>query len=238
VEDGIPLLAQLDEHKADTDEAGRQTAASYQRNYQELGPAAQYNEAYEAYVLKRWSTRREFQLLRRLLGSQPRCRTLLDLPCGGGRLSATIGEFTDWLLEADIGLGQIKYGREYRQVETPRSWFTASAMNIPLRDRAVDGVVCVRLCHHLPNPGEREALVAELLRVADRFVLMTFFDYHSLKNRLRRLRRPFNRKPPKNTMTVAEVGALAARHGARLVAAPALSWVGSGHRYALMVREA
>jgi hypothetical protein len=114
---------------------------------------------------------------------------------------------------------------------------TASAFHIPLRDNAVDGTVCVRLAHHLPTAVERERLLRELLRVSRRFVVMTYFDHHSLKNLLRRLRRPFNRKEPKMTMTTERVAALAREAGARLVDAPPLSRMGSGHRYALIVKE-
>jgi ubiquinone/menaquinone biosynthesis C-methylase UbiE len=113
---------------------------------------------------------------------------------------------------------------------------TASAFHIPLCDRAVDGVVCIRLCHHLPTQAERQRLLGELLRVADRFVVMTFFDFNSVKNLLRRAR-PFDRKPPKLTMTTGEVAALARAHGFALRRSPYLSFFGSGHRYALLVRE-
>jgi hypothetical protein len=79
--------------------------------------------------------------------------------------------------------------------------------------------------------------VGELLRVARRFVIMTFFDFHSLKNTLRRMRRPLDGKPPKMTMTIARVRELAEENGARLVEYPMLSVTSSGHRYALMVKN-
>jgi PHD/YefM family antitoxin component YafN of YafNO toxin-antitoxin module len=114
---------------------------------------------------------------------------------------------------------------------------TASAFQIPLRDSSVDGTVCVRLNHHLPTEAERQQLVRELLRVSKRFVIMSFFDYYSLKNTLRRLRRPFNRKPSKSTMKTRELRRLAQDCGATLVACPAIFSMGSGHRYALMVKD-
>jgi ubiquinone/menaquinone biosynthesis C-methylase UbiE len=141
------------------------------------------------------------------------------------------------MIEADVALGQLQYGRANRRSPTPQVWLTASALRIPFRDAALDGVVCIRLCHHLPHPAERERLVTELLRVARRFVLLTFFDYHSLKNLLRRISCRFRGKRPKYTMTRAEVCRIAARQGARLVACPPLSWIGSGHRYALLVKS-
>ena len=214
-----------------------ETSESYQQNYQKVKEAAKYNEMYANRWSKRWITRREYNLLRQLLASQPHCKTLLDLPSGGGRLSPQIAEYTDLLIEADIALGQVQYGREFGRVKTPQVWMTASGFHIPLRDNSLDAIVCVRLNHHLPTAEERERLARELLRVARKFVVMTFFDYHSLKNLGRRLRRPLDKKPPKMTMTVDRVRELANEGGADLVAWPALANLGSGHRYALMVKR-
>ena len=235
--DGIPLLAIPGTAETWTDRTEQETSEEYQRAYQEVEEARKYNEAYRDQRTKRWSTDREYRILADLLGSQPGSRVLLDLPSGGGRLSPQLAPHTDLLVEADIGLGQLMYGRANHRGVDPRVWMTASAFHIPFRDGAVDAVVCCRLCHHLPTEGERERLVAELLRVAERFVIMTFFDYHSAKNLVRRARAPFNGKPPKMTMTVDRVRELAGDHGAELVAWPALSRTFSGHRYALMVKR-
>jgi SAM-dependent methyltransferase len=235
IREDIPMLAVMGADGLDS-EHHDSTSAAYQQNYQELAHAAEYNRKYEQRLLKRWNTRREWQLLGQLLGSRPRSSTLLELPCGGGRLSPPIAAHTDLLIEADVGLGQILYGRRHGTLEVPRIWMTASAFHIPFRDDSVDGVVCVRLCHHLPTVRERRKLVRELLRVARRFVIMTFFDHHSPKNLLRRARQRFDHKPAKNTMSMAEVADLAREAGGRLERCPPLSLIGSGHRYALMTR--
>ncbi len=236
VRDGIPLLAVHGTAETWEGSTERETSVEYQREYEALEAARQYNEAYRDRATKRWSTRREYRLLERLLRSQPRSGTLLDLPSGGGRLSLQLARYTDILVEADIAFGQLLYGRSQHRGGDDRVWMTASAFHIPFQDGSVDGVVCCRLCHHLPTPAERERLVGELLRVSRRFVIMTFFDYHSVKNYIRRARRPFDQQPPKMTMTIARVGELAREHGAELVARPALSHLFSGHRYALMVK--
>lgn len=237
IREGIPLLALMDEPEPEVKTHQGPTRTSYQQEYQQVDAATEYNTKYEREMLKRWSTRREYQLLNRLLASQPRSRTLLELPCGGGRLSSAMAPYTDLLIESDVALGQLQYGRAHSDSQTPQLWLTASALRIPFRDASLDGVVCIRLCHHLPHPTERERLVAELLRVARRFVIVTFFDFHSPKNMLRRVRRPFDGKRPKYTMTRDEVRHIAASQGARVAACPALSWLGSGHRYALLVKS-
>jgi SAM-dependent methyltransferase len=235
--EGIPLFTRFGSAEAWAGEKPAETSESYQQSYQQLKEAARYNAMYAERWHKRWITQREHDLLERLLSSQPRCATLLDLPCGGGRLSPQIGRHTELLIEADIGLGQVRYGREFGRAGTPQVWMTASGFHIPFRDASVDAIVCVRLNHHLPTEQERERLVRELLRVARRYVVMTFFDFDSVKNRLRRMRQPFNRKPPKMTMTVERVRELAGECGFDLVECPVLVHFGSGHRYALMVKR-
>lgn len=238
VHDGVPMLARKGTAESwNTGVEQEDDSSDYQREYEEIAEAELYNRAYQDEMLKRWSTSREFRLLERLLSSQGHNKLLLDLPCGGGRLSPGIGPHTDLLIEADIAVGQVLYGKRHSNLETPQFWMTASAFHIPFRDNSVDGVVCCRLCHHLPTPEERERLVTELLRVSRRFVIMTFFDFYSLKNWLRRARRPFNKKPPKLTMTVRRVRELAEANGARLVQYPMLAPTSSGHRYALMVKD-
>ncbi|MBX3702646.1 MAG: methyltransferase domain-containing protein [Steroidobacteraceae bacterium] len=236
--EGIPLLAIRGTSETWGQAQATEQSSAYQAEYQRVENAATYNLAYRDKLLKRSSTRREYELIARHIARVGRSRVILDLPCGGGRLTAAFAGSADLVIEADIALGQLLYGRAESAVATPRAWMTASAFHIPLRDQSVDGTVSVRLSHHLPTAAERERHLAELLRVSRRFVIMTFFDHHSLKNRLRQLRRPFDRQPPKMTMTTARVAEIARAHGARLVDAPPLSRIGSGHRYALIVRDA
>lgn len=237
LQDGVPLLAIRGASETWGDPQQTEQSTAYQAEYQRIERAAVYNLEYRRQILKRSSTKREFRLIRRHFEQVGHSRVVLDLPCGGSRLTPAFAEFADLVIEADIAIGPVLFGRSASAVATPRVWMTASAFHIPLRDAAVDGTVCVRLSHHLPTGPERDRLVRELLRVSRRFVVMTYFDHHSVKNRLRRLRQPFDHKPPKMTMTTARVAELAREQGARLVAAPALSRLGSGHRYALIVRD-
>ena len=208
------------------------SADDYEQRYVDITKARNYNLKYERKLLKRLSTAREHQILKHLLAKQRHCKTMLEIPCGGGRISSRLADATDLLIEADIGLGQVMYGKSRKNSKTPQVWMTASALHMPFRDESLDAVICVRLSHHLKTQQQREDLLSELLRVARRYVVMTFFDYHSIKNYLRRLRKA----RPKLTMTRYRVSAVAAAHGGRLVVSPRLSIIGSGHRFALMVK--
>jgi len=235
--DGIALLAIRGTSETWGEPQANEQSTSYQAEYQRVDRAAAYNLSYRQHLLKRQSTQREFQLIKQHVERVGRSRIILDLPCGGSRLTPAFADAAELVIEADIAHGQLLFGRAESSVATPRIWMTASAFHIPLRDGGVDGTVCVRLSHHLPTAAERERLLTELLRVSRRFVIMTFFDHHSLKNLLRRLRRPFDRQPPKMTMTTKRVAELARERGARLIAAPPLSRIGSGHRYALIAKD-
>jgi SAM-dependent methyltransferase len=209
----------------------------YQDEFQDIARAADYNLQFRRRPLKLGVTPRETRLIRRCMRQVGRSRAILEIPCGGGRLTPAFADVTDLVIEADIAIGQVLYGRKASQVKVPRVWMTASAFHIPLRDRSVDGVVCVRLSHHLPTATERERLFAEVMRVSSRFAIVTYFDRHSLKHLTWRLRHPFSRKARKPALSRSEVAALAAANGARLVSSEPLSRFGSGHRYALLVRD-
>lgn len=237
IEDGVPLLAL---HGASESWGAPQStgqSGAYQSEFQELERAAAYNLQFQRRILKLGTTRRESAIIRQHLRPLGRSGVVLDLPCGGGRLTPAFADSTDLVIEADIALGQVRYGRANSAVSTPQVWITASAFHIPLRDDGVDGTVCVRLSHHLPTAAEQERLFRELLRVSRRFVIVTFFDRFSLKYMTRGLRHPFKPKLPKPTMTQERVAELARANGARLVDAPPLLRIGSGHRYALLVKD-
>ncbi len=234
IQQGIALLARIGtpaENQTPV-QTPAPSSLSYQQQYQDVTEATKYNEGYKK-LSKMINTTREHSVLNRLLKTQPRSGTLLDIPAGGGRLSPALEQHTDLLIEADAALGQLLYGAADPALKKPALRMTASAFHIPLRSDAVDATVCCRLSHHLPTATERERLVAELLRVSKRFVIMTFFDHDSHKNR----RRLALGKPSKLTMTISQVAELANRSGAELVAQPAMFPFFSGHRYAVMVKR-
>jgi ubiquinone/menaquinone biosynthesis C-methylase UbiE len=137
------------------------------------------------------------------------------------------------LIEADISAAQLSFARRRFKDVANRAWLAASAFRIPLHDRAVDGVVCVRLAHHLDSGERREALFREILRVARRFAIISFVDCRSMKNFLRALRG----KPSRTAMSAAQVALIAELNRARLAACPSISLLGSRHRYALLIKQ-
>lgn len=238
VEQGIPLFAGSGDSATWQPQEATETSVPYQQGFMDLEGARRYRRLYEGKLSKRLTTQRELRMLARILGQLGRAAELLDLPSGNGRVSGPLAAATDLLIEADVGFGQVLLGRQLADWTTPTAWMTASAFQIPLRNGAVEGVVCNRLVHHLPAPEERERLIAELLRVSRRFVVVTFFDYYSIKNLGRLARSPFGGKRHRVAVRASDIARLAAPHGARLAASPRLYPIGSGQRYAVLVKNA
>lgn len=112
--------------------------------------------------------------------------SVLDVPCGAGRLTPHLARGTRLLVGADASRSMLAAA-----AETASEHARASAWRLPFRAGAFDLVVCCRLFHHVATDAERVALLRELLRVADERVLVSFWDAGSLaawRSRRRRAR--------------------------------------------------
>lgn len=208
---------------------------SYQQNYQTIERAQKYNSKYKQKLFKRWTTARELAILGKAFSLVPQAGVVLDLPCGGGRLYSAVRPHCRRILGMDYALGQVQHYRA--AIQDPQARFAVgSGLQIPMADAAVNGVLCVRLMHHLPRPEDRAKLFRELMRVAGQFVIVTFFDTYSVKNWIRRLTKPFHGKRDKMTMSHREIRELARESGFHLVKSFPLAFFFSGHRYAVLQR--
>lgn len=124
--------------------------------------------------------RRERQAVAALL-AQANCRAgpWLDVPCGTGRLSHLL---PGPVVRVDRDPGMLR-------ACTAGSLCCASAAALPFADATFAGSLCMRLLQHVPEAGERTRILAELRRVTDGPVLVSFFDSHSVLHLRRVLRR-------------------------------------------------
>jgi ubiquinone/menaquinone biosynthesis C-methylase UbiE len=110
---------------------------------------------------------------------------------------------------------------------------TTSGFHLPCADDGFDGVVCARLIHHFNDPSDHRRLLAELCRVARKFVIISFNASFSVKAISRKLRG----KPDPHTLSTAMVDEMARLHGFALRTAPSVSPLGSRHRFALLTPD-
>jgi ubiquinone/menaquinone biosynthesis C-methylase UbiE len=206
------------------------------QNYNSTRGAQAYKADYQNKLHRKWSDRRERALLHRYFTRIGKVESILDLPCGPGRLSNLLHAHCETLVEADwsftmVSLNQRDHGHDRRH------YVRASALEIPFADRTFDVVVSFRLSHHLETQELRERHLRELFRVAKRHVIVTWFSATSLKNLLREVRVRIAGKKPKNVLRNDRVRAVAAAAGFRQDLARPLFLIGSGHMLGLFTRE-
>ena len=207
------------------------------QNYNSGRGALAYKTDYQRKLHRKLSDRRERALLHRYFTAIGHVGSILDLPCGHGRLSDLLLQHCDRLLEADWSFTMVDLNRTDHG-EAQRRYVRCSALQIPLPDRSVDVVVSFRLSHHLETQELRELHLRELFRVARRAVVVTWFSATSLKNRLRQVRVALGGKKPKNVLHGARVRAIATDCGYQQLQARPLFLIGSGHVLGLFRRSA
>ncbi|MCP4092882.1 MAG: class I SAM-dependent methyltransferase [Planctomycetes bacterium] len=199
--------------------------------------AEEYFDEYTKFHRK-LSDRREHKLLDGYFERVGKVTTALDLPCGWGRYMPYLRSHGAEVLEADYSGSMVQKVAEVFP-ETPLlGRMRCFGHRIPLEDKAVELVFSMRLSHHLPDPVVRREHVEELFRVAERWVIFTYFDRASLKNVIRRARTAIglSKKHPKNTLSRAQVREIAKNAGFKIHEDPMLFVVGSGHRLVLAER--
>jgi len=141
----------------------------------------------------------EQQLLARVWPGN-RGESVLDLPCGAGRLLPLLRDrFGHRVLQADGALAMLRQAR-LQHASSATSSGTSSdtsgavgdALAMPFAAEAVDGVVMFRFLHHL-RPAQQRAAIDEACRVARRFVVVSFFHPCSLHHGQRLLQRTLGR---------------------------------------------
>ncbi len=158
---------------------------------------------------------RELDLLRAVWPGRPG-QTVLDLPCGTGRLLPLLaGELGHRVVHADGSLAMLRDARAAGARQAPA--VAANALAMPFDDGAVDGVVMFRFLHHLPRDAAATAL-AEACRVARCFVVCSFFHPISVHHARRRLHTLLGRPPTRFSLTLRTVERLGRAHGFTLAA--------------------
>ena len=169
------------------------TPPAYGSRFQNEGTAQKYADRFER-PTHRHINRREQRAVARILGNLAGISTILDMPCGAGRFLPTLTKTGLKLLEIDISHEMLAIGNQRLLSQgdgSKVSFIQGSAFELPLADDSIDCVFCNRLLHHFKDAGDRIKLLRELHRIARRYVIVSFFDYHrfgGLRVFLKRLR--------------------------------------------------
>jgi SAM-dependent methyltransferase len=127
-------------------------------------------------------------LLDATLGSA-RAERLLDVPCGGGRLTAALASRSECYVGLDASRSMLQVAAEPLARAAPSGLLLeGDGLRLPFADGAFDVVVACRWLHHLRDEQDLRAALAELVRVSRGIVIASFWDDCSLPGWRRRLR--------------------------------------------------
>lgn len=124
---------------------------------------------------QRWVNRREQRIVTELLTeSRLAGGSLLDIPCGYGRLTALCAGLGITAIGVDVRQDMLRLAAENVAAS---QWVQGSIFALPFADGAVDGVLCIRLLHHRYSFAERQQMLGELARVARRTIILSFYRF-------------------------------------------------------------
>lgn len=133
--------------------------------------------------------RAEMRLLDNAFALVPKQDRVLDVPCGGGRVTIHLAENGYKLRAADLSDAMIAIAREnIAKAGLKTTVEKQDVEKLTLAECGVDTIVSFRLFHHFPNVQIRERVVNELCRVAAKTVVLSYFSpvsFTSAKNKLR-----------------------------------------------------
>jgi len=197
--------------------------------------AESYAAKYDRELHKRISGHFERRAIRRALAvTGARGATVLDVPCGAGRLTPLLLPVSSRLVSCDYSPAMLGvFRRRYRA-----PCFVGSAFELPFADRAFDVVFSARLSHHIASDARRADYLREIMRIAAGWVIVTIFDRNSLKNRLREISRRWSGKRSKHAFTRADLERIAAGAGFSVAAGFPLSRLASGQVFYVLRRVA
>ena len=161
----------------------------------------------------------EMKLLARAFALIPKDRTVLDLPCGGGRVFLRLAEKGYKVRAADLSDAMIAVAQQNADnaglgIKVEK----ADVEALSFSDRSVDAIVCFRLFQHFPTPAIRQRAVNEMCRVAGQYVVMSYFSPYSWTQAKLIVREKLGgRKLRKFPTSLSEVEGYFASNGYRLV---------------------
>ena len=206
--------------------------------------ATDYTKKFQRHWTERVNNWNEQRLLQRLLQFASIGRLdgwALDLPCGYGRLYYILRDLGASVVEGDWSFHLLDAARRFHADKLnsppPAGYVRATALSLPFRDRAFRMVLSVRLCHHIREHQERLQYLREVMRVSREWLVFTYFDTESIKNRTHEFRRRFNGKRSKWTLDSQEVKQVSQSAGFEVVRSIWMSRFFSGHRYMLLRRR-
>jgi ubiquinone/menaquinone biosynthesis C-methylase UbiE len=177
------------------------------------------DRAAEAYKHRKKSKdRAELHLVQKALPYLPEGGTVLDAPCGNGRMTALLAEAGFQATGVDLSEGTLAISQEEVMKRGLKATFEKRDLEaLDYQDSHFDGTLCFRFFHHLPTDEIRDRVIGELCRVTRKTVLISYMSPWSPTMLKRRLRHALGgKKSQQHATPLTDLKAFFARHGFHL----------------------
>ncbi len=195
---------------SETDKAwqGRETARTYDRKRFTSLSGRFFN----------WSEKRVVQRLAADISAQIPVKRVLDVPCGTGRIAEHLTDLFPAVTCADISNEMMNVARDrLSQKVSPDTRFeSADIFHLHFPDRSFEIVFCIRLLQHFSST-DRSAILQQLARVSNKFVVVNLMYGSGYYGALREIRKRLGAYTPKHAATANELEGEIASAGLRLV---------------------
>ena len=161
----------------------------------------------------------EMKLVDRAFSLIPKTHRVLDLPCGGGRVTVHLGLQGYKMSSADLSDAMLAITRENVAKNGLKGAVEKQDIEkLSYADQHFDSLISFRLFHHFPNPEIRQRAVSELCRIAKHFVAISYFSPASITLLKRNLRAALGKgKSDKHHTPLSEVKRYFAKAGFQFV---------------------
>jgi ubiquinone/menaquinone biosynthesis C-methylase UbiE len=159
--------------------------------------------------------RAEMRLIDKAFAHIPKTHRVLDVPCGGGRVTVHLSQKGYRMSSADLSENMIEIARKAVGAVTVEK---QDVERLTYADKSFDTIMSFRLFHHFPNPEIRQRVITELCRVAKDHVVLSYFSpvsWTSMKRKIRAARG--GRKSDKHATPLAEVKSYFEKAGFKFV---------------------
>lgn len=133
--------------------------------------------------------RRERACLERLLRKKAAApgQTVLDMPCGYGRIAPLLVGLGLTPLWGDISFAMAQRASRRPEATSGIGQLVGNSEQIPLAANTVDGATCIRLIEHFRLGQRRTDMMRELGRVVRHWLVVSFYDGATIHGKTKRL---------------------------------------------------
>jgi len=157
-------------------------------------------EKYSRALVGTLKDRREKRCIAQALASLPKGSSILDLPCGTGRMLRELARLGFKPSGADSSEHMVDFARKNAGESgldlADSDFFVADIFDTGLPDNAFDAVLCNRLLHHFCESDTRRRALRELRRISVGPVIVSFFCSLALDTPLFYLKHAIKRSRP------------------------------------------